>query len=73
MVANPHRKNHRALGPGGSWKSGQRVPRTGSWVDQHGVVSFHYAGDTFPPCVGYGRKGECAYRRPFVNAGSRTA
>lgn len=52
---------HDPLGPGGSWKTGQRVPRTGSYIDQYGVVTFHDAGGTFPPCIG--RKGECAFRR----------
>lgn len=71
MAAN-HRKNHRAKGPGGTWKTGQRVPRNSQYVDQHGVISTHYEGDTFPPCVGFGRKGECAYRRPFASTVSRT-
>jgi hypothetical protein len=43
------------------WKTGQRVPATGYYVDQYGVGSFHVQHRTFPPCVG--RKGECAYRR----------
>jgi hypothetical protein len=43
------------------WKTGQRVPMTGSWVDQHGMVTYHEEHTTFPPCIG--RKGECAYRR----------
>jgi hypothetical protein len=73
MLAAPHRKNHRPLGPGGSWKTGQRVPFTSSWVDQHGVMSLHYAGDTFPATVGFGGVSECAYRKPFVSTVSRTA
>lgn len=55
-------KKHNPLGPNGSWKTGQRVPVTGVYVDQDGVVSEHDEHDTFPPCVGFGRKGEVAYR-----------
>lgn len=51
---------HQPKGPGGTWKTGQRVPWRGTWVDQHGVISMHDAGATFPPCIG--RKGEVAYR-----------
>lgn len=43
------------------WKTGQRVPATGIYVDQYGVHSYHVQYRTFPPCIG--RKGECAYRR----------
>lgn len=60
MNSNRHGR-HRPLGPRGTWKTGQRVPRDGTYVDQHGVTSTHFAGDTFPPSVG--RKGECAFRR----------
>jgi hypothetical protein len=42
------------------WKTGMRVPVTDNYVDQYGVISFHLAHHTFPPCIG--RKGECAYR-----------
>ena len=42
------------------FKTGQRVPVRGDYVDQHGVTTSHDAHRTFPPCVG--RKGECAYR-----------
>lgn len=52
---------HRGLGPDGSWKTGQRVPDEGFYVDQYGVTTWHWQGATFPPCVG--RKGECAFRR----------
>jgi hypothetical protein len=55
-----------ALGPDGTYKTGQRVPLTGSWVDQYNVTTTHEAGGTFPPCIG--RKGECAFRRPWVQA-----
>lgn len=51
----------RPLGPDGSYKTGQRVPFSGVWVDQYGVTTNHTVGATFPPCIG--RKGECAYRR----------
>jgi hypothetical protein len=44
-----------------SFKTGERVPVTGLYVDQYGVHSFHQAHRTFPPCIG--RKGECAYRK----------
>lgn len=54
---------HQGKGPGGTYKTGQRVPTTGRWVDQHGVTSWHAAGATFPPCIG--RKGECANRKPI--------
>lgn len=53
---------HHPLGPGGQWKTGQRVPWTDQWIDQYGTVTHHEEGGTFPPCIG--RKGECAYRRP---------
>lgn len=52
----------RALGPGGTYKTGQRVPITGYWADQYGVITHHACHSTFPPCIG--RKGQCAYRRP---------
>ncbi|MFD3838917.1 hypothetical protein ACFWWC_22070 [Streptomyces sp. NPDC058642] len=51
---------HRPLGPNGEWKTGQRVPVTGYYVDQYGVESRHEVGRNFPPCID--RKGECAYR-----------
>ncbi len=43
------------------FKTGMRVPEDGNYADQYGVVSYHEAHRTFPPCIG--RKGECAYRR----------
>lgn len=49
------------LGPGGTWKSGQRVERSGVYVDQYGVQSSHLIHSTFPPCIG--RKGEGALRQ----------
>lgn len=58
-----HRTNqphHRPMGPGGTWKTGQRVPVSGEWKDQYGRVTSHAAGGTFPPIIG--RKGEVAYR-----------
>lgn len=51
-------------GRGNTFKTGQRVPRAGTYVDQHGVPTWHDAHATFPPCVG--RKGECAYRLPIA-------
>lgn len=54
---------HRPLGPGGTWKTGQRVPDSAYYVDQHGVTTWFYAGSTFPPCIG--RKGEGAFRKPW--------
>jgi len=50
----------RPKGHGSRWKTGQRVPFTGWWTDQYGVVSHHVQHGTFPPCIG--RKGECALR-----------
>ena len=52
---------HQPLGPGGRWKTGQRVPVDGVYEDQHGVQSTHERGRTFPPCID--REGECAFRR----------
>lgn len=51
---------HRPLGPSGEWKTGQRVPTTGNYADQYGLVTWHEQGGTFPPCID--RKGECAWR-----------
>ncbi len=48
------------LGPGGTFKTGQRVPVSGMWRDQYGDVISIEQGNTFPPCID--RKGECAYR-----------
>lgn len=57
---------HQPLGPSGTWKTGQRVPVSGIYIDQFGSTSLHEAGGTFPPCIG--REGECAYRRRIVAA-----
>lgn len=51
------------LGPNGRWKTGQRVPFTGYFIDQHGIVSWHQEHRTFPPAIG--RKGSVAYRAPY--------
>lgn len=59
-------KRHAPKGPGGQWKTGQRVPFTSDYVDQYGVISNHERGCTFPPCIG--RKGECAFRLPVAVA-----
>lgn len=58
-------QRHRPLGPGGTWKNGQRVPVTGIYVDQYGHPSKHKQHGTFPPCSG--RRGGRAYRR-LINA-----
>lgn len=52
--------HHLPKGPDGAWKTGQRVPFSGYWADQHGDVTRFIAGRTFPPCID--RKGECAFR-----------
>ncbi|RIX30551.1 hypothetical protein D1781_03795 [Amnibacterium setariae] len=59
------KSRHQPLGPNGTWKTGQRVPFDGAWVDQYGTVSTHLRGDTFPPCID--RKGECAFRLLKIN------
>ena len=51
----------RPLGPNGTWKTGQRVPATGLWTDQHGQVNHFREHTTFPPCVER-EGGECAFR-----------
>jgi len=56
----PPSGRHHPKGPAGAWKTGQRVPWTGKWRDQHGDVAHFRSGSTFPPCIG--RKGECAFR-----------
>lgn len=61
----PHTK-HVPLGPGGTWKTGQRVPVDSWYRDQHGVTSRHERGATFPPCIG--RKGACAFRTMVISA-----
>lgn len=68
------RHRHRPLGPGGSWKTGQRVPTEGWWADQYGLVTWHARGSTFPPCLGR-KKGdtvEGAFRR-LVREAAATA
>ena len=57
---------HRPLGLDNSWKTGQRVPADGHYVDQYGYVSWHEKGGTFPPCID--RDGECAFRKEYVQA-----
>lgn len=51
---------YRPKGPDATFKTGQRVPVSGWWSDQYGVITFHAEHNTFPPCID--RKGECAYR-----------
>jgi hypothetical protein len=53
--------HHRPLGPNASWKTGQRVPITGHWVDQHGQVNLFEERSTFPPVVS-SKGGDVAYR-----------
>ncbi|WP_438354112.1 hypothetical protein [Microbacterium sp. CJ88] len=53
-------RHHTPKGPNESWKTGQRVPFSGTWADQYAVVTHHEIGATFPPCID--RPGECAYR-----------
>lgn len=55
-------RTHRPLGPHQTWKTGQRVPTAGIWVDQHGQVNHFDQGTTFPPCVDR-KGGEAAFRR----------
>lgn len=47
-----------------TYKTGMRVPVSGNYADQYGVVTHHERYRTFPPCVD--RKGECAYRRLVI-------
>ena len=56
-MSNP---SYRPLGPGETWKTGQRVPERGYWTDQYGDVTFFEEHHTFPPCID--RKGKCAFR-----------
>lgn len=65
------RIRNRPLGPNDSWKTGQRVPLSGNWVDQYGQVNRFEAYSTFPPVVAR-KGGECAYRR-FVRSVEQTA
>ena len=65
------RNYHHGLGPNGEHKTGQRVPSTGAWQDQFGVITHHDAGATFPPCID--RKGTCAYRVQVNQARTRSA
>lgn len=63
-------RKHQPLGPNGQWKTGQRVPETGSWVDQYGLILHFDAGSTFPPCEGLDGASECAYRTKLDQAKS---
>lgn len=63
MGSSPRRNSrHQPKGPNGTWKTGQRCPGSGFWVDQHGQVNHFDEGVTFPPCVSR-KGGECAFRR----------
>jgi hypothetical protein len=54
-------RKHNPLGPGGTWKTGQRVPRDGDYENQYGQLVRFDAGTTFPPRVGRKSGGEVAY------------
>lgn len=56
----------RPLGPGGTYKTGQRVPKTGYWRDQTGQVNFFEKHSTFPPVVSHDG-GPVAFRT-FIRA-----
>lgn len=58
----------RPKGPNGTYTTSQRVPWTGTYVDQYGGLSYHKKGGTFPPCPG--RQGGPAYRA-LVTSGHR--
>lgn len=55
------RRQHRPLGPNGSWKTGQRVPGDGAYRNQFGQIVHFDAGTTFPPRVGHKSGGEVAF------------
>jgi hypothetical protein len=59
-------KTHKPKGKNGAWKTGQRVPVSGSYADQYGDVVWFEQNHTFPPCIG--RKGENADRHLIENA-----
>ncbi len=65
------RSSGRPLGPDNTFKTGQRVPFDGYWVDQYGQVNRFEAHTTFPPVVAR-KGGECAFRR-FVRNAQATA
>lgn len=66
-----NRTRNRPLGPNNTWKTGQRVPFSGSYRDQYGQINRFEENTTFPPVVAR-KGGECAYRR-FVRAVEVTA
>ena len=43
---------HNPMGPNGSWKTGQRVPRDGWYRNQYGQIVHFERSTTFPPRVG---------------------
>ncbi len=45
-------KGHRPKGPNGTWKTGQRCPQRGWWVDERLNVCFFEERSTFPPSPG---------------------
>lgn len=48
---------------GMTYKTGNRVPVTGDYRDQRGVVVTFYKYTTFSPLCGKGTGGGCAYYR----------
>ena len=61
---------NRPLGPGGTWKTGQRVPESGNWQDQYGQVSWFNKYGTFICCIG---RDEGAFRTLIRAAAEDTA
>ena len=62
-----HQMNRTPKGPNGTFKTGQRVPLTGVYVDQYEVTSYHMAGGTFLRASGgraSARTGGCSERLP---------
>jgi hypothetical protein len=65
-------RKHRPQGPGESWKTGQRVPETGVYTDQYGLVQHFEVATTFPPCMNLDDVSECAFR-VLVDEAANTA
>ncbi|MGW1998211.1 hypothetical protein [Embleya sp. NPDC001921] len=66
-------RKHEPLGPAGTWKTGQRVPETGHYADQYGLVQHFEIATTFPPCMNLDDESECAYRIPLTDEAEATA
>lgn len=43
---------NKPIGPDGSYKTGQRVPSDGQWINTINQVITTFKGATFPPTVG---------------------